>query len=472
MNSTLSFKHIWNYLYSNNYNGLITYLYDNINNIINIIEETENPQAYEEFDIYIAIYYFSNNGVGNKNLYMIPIIINRLINYIIRKKSYVQLDGNREIAYPNDFKFFVNIADNNIKIKLFILQLIFFYYESLHEYKNRKMYFAGIDFEFNNQKIALCQICLFPRKSRKYIWIFDPRDLDAQQRKYMINFFYTPENIYKILHGSDSLDIPYLFNIFFKKSKKTILKFINRLIDTRFICEYQKIATNYNDKKCSLYDALKYFDTINENKYEQLNNITKKMGEVYQIIWDVKNMSKYHIEYTLYDVLYLREFLFDVLRKTKKENPQINKNLELIPEITRFVFLEKWNIENILEQLKFELDPLNNYFITVNNYEYKLIELYNMVVDEKNNKYEIIDLINDLLNINYFKSSLVLLFKYIVYSIITNSYVVNESKQLVYDNKLNYSILFNYFKDLKMRRIINVFDQFIKITKKILDDIL
>lgn len=462
----INFKLIMDLLYSNKLNILINYLYDNINNIIYIIKETQNPQKYDEFDLYFVIYYFSIYQVDDKNKYLIPIIINRLINYIIRQISILQLDGNQEINYQNNYQFYINIGNNNINIKLLILQLIFFYYESLYEYKNHNMYFVGIDFEFdNNHQIALCQICLFPRKSKKYIWIFDPKDLNNINKQYLIDYLYIPKSIYKIFHGSDSLDIPYLFNTFFNNNKKIILKFINRMIDTRFICEYYKIAINYENKKCSIYDGLLYFNTINNDKYKYLNNITKKMGKIYKIIWNIKKMNKYHIEYTLYDVLYLREFLFDILRKSKNYNPELNKNLELIPEITRFVFLEKWNIENLLKIINNDIVLLNNYFIINKNDNFKLIEIYNQIINVKNNKYDIIKLINDILNINYFKSSLTLLFKYIIYSIIISSNKIYKTKNIIYINKLDYNILFIYFDGLKMYRIINILNQLIKFTK-------
>ena len=463
---TLSFEKISDYISENNYNSLINYLYRNINLIIELIEKSNNPQSYEDFDIYTAIYYYKDNPVHPNDQYMVPIIINRLVHYIIRKRSILELDGNKEIAYQNNYKFFTTVVDRDVTMKLFMLQIMFFYYESLYEYQNRRIYFVGIDFEFNDQKIALCQICLFPRKSKKYIWIFDPRELDSTQRNYLINFLYTPQNIYKILHGSDSLDIPYLFNIFFNKNKKIILNFISRLIDTRFICEYHKIASNHEDKKCSIYDALLYFGTITDKKYYSLNDITNKMGKVYQITWDVHNMSEYHIEYALYDVLYLREFLFDMLRKSKKDTPQIHKQLELVPEFTRFIFLEKWDIEDLLVQIKAEVDKINNYFIVENNKEYKLNDIFNYVISDR--KFDIIIIVNNLLNINYFKSSITLLLKYIVYSIITNNYFVHESKQSLYELKLNYNLLFTYFKELKMKKIMDLLDKFIKISKNVI----
>jgi len=61
------------------------------------------------------------------------------------------------------------------------------------------------------------------------------------------------------------------------------------------------------------------------------------------------------------------------------------------------------------------------------------------------------------------------LFKYIIYSVLTNSYVIHENKQTIFNNKLNYAILFNYFRELKMKRITKLLDDLIKTTKTILD---
>ena len=136
--------------------------------------------------------------------------------------------------------------------------------------------------------------------------------------------------------------------------------------------------------------------------------------------------------------------------------------MELVPEIARFIFLEKSNVENLLEHLKYQVDFINNYFIVTMQQEYKLNQIYNHIIGLSD---DIILLINDLLNINYFKSSLTLLFKYIVYSICTNLYQVYKNKNDLYDDKLNYGLLFDCFDELKMRKIMNLLNSFIKFSK-------
>ena len=73
----------------------------------------------------------------------------------------------------------------------------------------------------------------------------------------------------KILHGSESLDIPYIFDKVLLNNKHDILLFLRTIIDTRFLCF---------DKKCSLYELLYSTKTINDKQYQtnpnDLNYIT------------------------------------------------------------------------------------------------------------------------------------------------------------------------------------------------------
>ena len=68
--------------------------------------------------------------------------------------------------------------------------------------------------------------------------------------------------------------------------------------------------------------------------------------------------------------------------------------------------------------------------------------------------------INDLLNINYFRSSLMLLFKMIIYSIITNNYTVYKNKEEIYMEKIGLEDVFDTLKLIhleKLRRLVKAF---------------
>ena len=96
------------------------------------------------------------------------------------------------------------------------------YFKTFMKIKNNK--FIGIDFEFNRidnqRKVALFQINL-ESPTVKTIFMFYPPDLNKKQLK-VLKLLYQ-ENV--IIHGGESLDMPYLFSDIFKK-RKNIIKFL------------------------------------------------------------------------------------------------------------------------------------------------------------------------------------------------------------------------------------------------------
>ena len=149
--------------------------------------------------------------------------------------------------------------------------------------------------------------------------------------------------IYKLLHGSDSLDIPYLYFDFLKK-KEYVFEFTNKLIDTKYLCEYYNIQKNVNEK-CKIYHVLNNHNIITNNKFEQIINNEMKMGPIYDINININNMSKELIYYTLYDVLflkYLTKYFFSKGIMYKK----------IIPEFTRYIYLDRRKFLNIKENIE------------------------------------------------------------------------------------------------------------------------
>lgn len=434
-----------------------------VNEIYNNIPYIENNIPYNFFecnkniDVFIPLLYYSENELINQESFIESIMIEKLVNTICKKESSLSK------KYLDKYNYYINVASNEYKLKLFILQIMFYHYNSLYRYDKEK-YFVGIDFEFNEQKIALCQMSLFFKGKNKYIWIFDPRELSNIQVNYIIKFIYNSNNIYKLVHGSDSLDIPYLFNDFFNNDKNTIHKFVNRMIDTRFLCEYEKIANNCDNKKCSIYDAMLYVGTINDDEYRYLTNITTNMGLVHQITWDVHDMSVYHIEYALYDVFYLEPFLIDIFNFC----PELDKQLLLVIDNIRFIFLEKWEVETLTKYLKPLVDSSNNYFIKRKNGDIKLIDIYNRMLDNPNN---IINISKNLLKINYFKSSLTMIFKYIVYYFCKINYTVNETNKIIHQNNFDLDIVIHYFNRLNMNNMLKFILDFVHMSKPLIHHI-
>lgn len=378
-----------------------------------------------------------------------------IIELLLESQKYVSLDGKYEMN-NNDAKYLICIGDSVYKLKLFVLYIILFYIQTRSVKKDS---FVGIDYEFNNRKIALMQSCFFCKNTQNIVWIINPIELDQIGSKILVDFLMTRRSIYKILHGSDSLDVPYMYQDMFNNDKKKIQKFTSRLIDTRFLCEYYRLIDNPEEKKCSLYDALLLFNTISKEKYNQLNEISDIAGPIQDISWNIHKISSFNIKYAYYDVIFLKRFLFDIFKMAKIHIHDKYKSFKYIPVLTRFVLQEKHEGFNIIINAKKEIDPINNYIIKYKDTNWTLVSLFNKIIDHL-----ILPEINcDLyyvININLFKTPLTLVFKKIIYYLVSTQYTIyinkNEIYQIEYDLNGFYDELLKY----KYYRFINILKMF------------
>ena len=148
--------------------------------------------------------------------------------------------------------------------------------------------------------------------------------------------------IYKILHGSDSLDIPYTFNTF-DNNKDDILKFTSSLIDTKYLCEYHHIENNIEDK-CKIKELLEH-KVINQTQFDNLVKNEEKMGNISDIKIDINNISDELVKYSMYDVLFLK-YLY-----LKFENIDNDIYKHLIPELTRYIYMERRDVIHNTEKI-------------------------------------------------------------------------------------------------------------------------
>jgi ribonuclease D len=268
------------------------------------------------------------------------------------------------------------------------------YIEDFINYNGIKI--IGIDFEFNRIKnkreIALCQINFEKDNKKSDIFLFYPPNIN----KNIFIKLLTDINIIKILHGGESLDIPYLFdNILFNNDRK---KFCHNLFDTRYMCEYNNIKNN-NNSRCRIYDLLLNMKVITQQKYDELMKNDKLIGNIWEVNINVKNMSKKVIKYCAYDVIYLP----DLYRKFPKD--EIYQNI--LPDLSCVAFNLRYNSK--LNEFSEELTKYNNH--KYNDYNYN--ELFIMVLEYLKLEYIYIDV---LYNINYFKKIIELIIKNIVYN--------------------------------------------------------
>ena len=172
-------------------------------------------------------------------------------------------------------------------------------------------HYLGIDFEFNkvsktDRDVALMQINLENDSNNGYIFALYPPELSKEDNKILIDLL-TNTRIIKILHGSESLDIPYLFNQLLITSEN-INNFCIGFNDTKYLCDYLHLEKGLKGK-CSIYNLLADNKVITQNKVIELEKIEEITGPIYLVKIDVHNMSEYILKYSLYDVIYLPELI-------------------------------------------------------------------------------------------------------------------------------------------------------------------
>lgn len=370
---------------------------------------------------------YSKNDFSSKNiLTMFRIIQAKFYKFLKKNKNFINLDYSTELANNKSKNMYITIITNN-KLNLNIYKaFLLFYYLDL-KFSNSISY-LGVDFEFNTKKVALMQVN-FEQINKdlfdtSFIFMFDPIQLNKNWKLFFVQKIFCSLNCYKILHGSDSLDIPFVYYDLLYSDIKYIKKFNERFIDTKFLCEYRYFSQNKVLGKCKIYNVLRDDGIITDKKYNELLENDKNMGPIYDIIINVNKLSKNLIFYTLYDVL----FLPHLVEEYKKSN-----SFDLIVELTQFIFLEKKNITKIIPYE--ELGKINNYFVFFNGRQ-RLNSLFNIKFNsfvKSNSK------IANILKINYFKKTLVSLFKYLFYREICNKfdvYIKISGPRLLYDKSI------------------------------------
>jgi hypothetical protein len=349
-------------------------------------------------------------------------------------------------------------CETDEKIHLFVTFGMLFYLMNEISLKDKSIHLMiGLDFEFNERKIALIQ-CAFFAENKNYIFICDPNKISTDTINIMIETIFT-SNIYRIVHGSDSLDIPYIFEELFMKDSDKILKFTKTVIDTRYLCEYFKIVKETGDKKCSIYDAMLFFSTIDDKIHHRLTNINEIMGPVQDINWDIDRMDTYHLRYAAYDVYFLQFFLANMINRYYDDIKDRKDSIEYISPITRLVYLEKWDITKISAESKKIVDPMNNYYIRTKKGNLTLITIYNKLIE--NAFLEKLGIkITDILSINYYKSTLTYIFKRIIFFTIRVRFKVFINKNKWYGDRMTIDDIFGELKIIGSERISNIVSNF------------
>ncbi len=362
---------------------------------------------------------------------------NKLSKIALRNLRY-----NDELNNDKSKNIYLVFATDNLLSFDILKVYLLFYYVNMKIYK--KINYLGLDFEFNTKVVALMQINFEQARLDLYdyslIFLFHPNQFTKKWKSFFVNKILCG-NVHKILHGSDSLDIPYVYNDLLSENPDLIKKFNKYFIDTKFLCEYQFYERNVELGKCKIYYFLLNEKIITQEVFDKLLDNEKKMGPIWDIYIHINKLNENLIDYTLYDVLFLSH-LVDNLHKNIKDHKIIN-------ELTQLTFIDKRNIINIIP--KMEINKINNYIVFIDK-PFRLNELFNIFL----NKIKKFNNIENILNINYFKSTLIMIFKYefLIYAV--KKYTIYE--KLSEKIKYNKDILLHKTDYLEKKHIIILID--------------
>ncbi len=199
----------------------------------------------------------------------------------------------------------------------------------------------GFDLEFNTppgskgqRMVAIFQIAFYLKDSVLVIF-YNPRLVSKQTNELFIELLINPR-VYKIGHGTDSLDIPAIYS--YLGSEEKIWAFTLNLFDTRFFCEYENVITK--ERLCNIYWLLEKHQVITPQQLTWLKTNESKLGEFWKKKIDITNLSPELRDYSMYDALYLKKLLV----KIKSHFKSSGLNFKLVTQTTQLVFLLKREI--------------------------------------------------------------------------------------------------------------------------------
>ena len=381
---------------------------------------------------------------------------------------YLSLNGKEEMTIMDEnIVYYVNLnikRDQNFYFHAFIL---LYCLESLFN----KYFYIGIDFEFTLRRNQLAQLNFeHSNVLTSIIMLVKPTEFDPILLETFVDLILCNQHIKKILHGSDSLDLPFVYSELLSKEPKKIIKFTKTMIDTRFLCEYYKLnKSEIYDNKCSIYDvdpsrsALFYFKVITETQQKNLSDLIESLPPPNDIKWDTYKLPKSQILYAQYDVLFLKHFYYKIINiATKDEDSDVQKKnimilyQNILTELTQFVYLENNGITFLRDKCKEEVDVVNNYFIKKKGEIIKMVDINNQISVGLVTNYVDID---KIIKVNHFKKTVLTIIKRIIYGHISQKCHVFKDKNTVWVDKLYNRIIVDFFEENKFKCLQIVFKE-------------
>ena len=387
---------------------------------------------------------------------------------------YFTLNGQEEMAIlKKPLVYYVNLSSKPEQNVYFHAYILLYALESLFN----KHFYIGIDFEYTNKKIQMGQFNFEHNVAlQSIIMLVSPNDLEPVMMENLINIIICNKSIKKILHGSDSLDIPYVYDHMLAQDSEKIISFTKTLIDTRFLCEYYKLTRDQpSDYKCSIYDedpsrsAVYYFGVISESQQNRLAELLQSMPAHHDIQWNIRKLPKSQVLYAQYDVIFLKYFYYRIIHMGTEDEASDSGKKDIIElykhvlnEITRFVYLENNNVTYLRAKCKEEVNMVNNYFIRKPNAIIKLIDIYNQVSVGLETTHPRV-IIDKLAKVNHFKVTIMTLIKRIVYGFISQKCRVYKDKSTLWADKLDNQFILDFLKEMEFNYLYAMYKELFKV---------
>lgn len=408
-------------------------------------------------------------------------IHDRLYDWLVKGALY-DLDGEKEMqVLPKPIMYYVHICSpEELNVRFHALLLVYALEALLG-----KHYYVSIDFEqstiYNSEKeIRLTQLCFeHPKDNRSFVMLIDPKTLDDVITVDYKELLFCNKHITKIVHGSDSQDIPYIYNKLLDDTDK-IIEFTQSMIDTRFICEYYRLNVGeIPSNRCKIYDedsdksGVFILGVVSEEQQAKLANVLASMGHHLDITWDIRKMSRAQTMYAVYDVLYLKYFYYHIMQMaTQHLNPKASiQELEDSPETKKVLDLYKYGINQLVgfsylennertilyKTCKEQMDPINNYIAFTSSKPITMIGMYNWIISEDITVPQMGVSLNALMKVNHVKRYILIVIKRLVYGSMTRHCKISKGKGVPFHDKWSNNIIFDYFDKLDYKYLSQMF---------------
>ena len=260
------------------------------------------------------------------------------------------------------------IVNNTLTMNKFI--------DDIDEFMKLKINICAFDLEASmgkNKVIEILQIGLF--FPDKLIIIFT-NPLKMPKLLPIIRELFTNNKVIKIGHGTESMDVLCLHDLF--KNDNDMKLLICKIYDTRLLCEY--INTITEQKKSNVYHAIETFNVVDKNQVDFLYNLEKNLGDIWNLRINIYNLSNNIIEYAMYDVVYLKK----LLTKIKTKIIELNLDYEFGLQISRLLIMKRIDIITVPNVSRF-----NNYYFNKSKLETHFINSVNKYITHCDLSYKV-----------------------------------------------------------------------------------